>query len=1143
VHPNQPKPSQVTPSITEDTMKCPKCHLENREGAKFCKSCGTTLDHICPSCGHVYESDCHFCDECGHRLREQKSPLPIDYTRPDSYTPNYLANKILRTRSTIEGERKVVTVLFADVSNSSAIVEKLDPEEVHLIMDGCFDIILDRIHRYEGTINQFKGDGVMALFGAPIAHEDHAQRACYAALSIQRALEKYEEKMSEEYGIEFKMRFGINSGLVMVGAIGNDLRMDYTADGDTTYLAKRLEAIAGPGHIFISENTYRQVKAYFKFEAEGPSTLKGLEGEHHAYRLVDASSVKTRFDEAVSKGLVRFVGRENSLMTLRNTWDEATDGFGQVLGIVGEPGVGKSRLLFEFKRSLADEDIHFLECRCIPYGDSIAYLPFVNILKPFFSIQEGQRNSEITRNIQEKISLLEKDCSSFMLPAFQQLLFLEFADESWHKIEPKQRRQHIFEALKWLFLSMSKEKPLIIFVDDLHWMDRSSEEFLGYFIDAMSQNRILLVLLYRPEYTPPWANRSYFSQIGLGKLKRKSVVELTSAVLEDVAVDGELEQLILKQCGGNPLFVEEFIHSLLENDFIRRKNDRFVLVPGSVDMKIPHTIHGILATRIDRLDDLQKQILQAASAIGHDFDYRVLQTVTGMGEELKSYLDKLQHLEFIYEKEAFPELNYTFKHALIQEVAYSSLLLKRRIELHAGIGSAVEGLYADRLDEYFEILAYHFSYGEDYPKAYRYLKLSGKKAEDYFSHSSAFRFFQKALKISDHLPKDQTSDAERLEICKMMTRPLSMLGFPKGSLGVLEEGATIAKKLGDQSSLARFYNDMSLLYTARGDSGLSIAHGEKGFCEAEKIEDVDMMAPLALSLCYAYVTSSQYDKVSDIALRVAGLIEKNGRKLDFFSTPFVLYSFLLGVGGMSMAMQGDFKKGEAVSKQGLKYALESGHKMTLAFNELQCASVLVLKGDGQRALKHCQNSISYSEDIKWPTILSQGWTLLGYARYLLGEPDQAREFALKGLRIQEDSGIEAMISLHYYLLAMILFQQGELEEALGWCEKALEFAIKNHEKRYEGLSKIWIGRILGSKTISQFSEGERLILEGNEILKQLGLRPALAQGHVNLGELYRNSGKEKKALEHLRIATSMFEAMEMESWAAICPEAMNDPQR
>jgi tetratricopeptide (TPR) repeat protein len=554
-------------------------------------------------------------------------------------------------------------------------------------------------------------------------------------------------------------------------------------------------------------------------------------------------------------------------------------------------------------------------------------------------------------------------------------------------------------------------------------------------------------------------------------------------------------------------------------------------------MKIPDTIHGILAARIDNLDDLLKQIIQAASVIGNNFGYRILKTVTGMGKELKSCLDKLQSFEFVYEREHAPELEYTFKHALIQEVAYSSLLLKRRIDLHARIGLAAEFLYADKVDEFYEILAYHFSLGEDYPKAYKYLKLSGEKAEEYFSHLPAFHFFEKAQKTYDKLPEQDRDNAEKLGICKMMTRPIAMLGFPKGSLNILKRGAKLAKELGDQKSFSRFHNDISILYTARGDSLLSIAHSEKSFNEAEKIEDIEMMAPLALSLCYAFVASCNYNKVIDISLRVAGLIEKIERKSDFINTPFILYSFLLGVCGMALAMLGDFKKGKMVSEKGLNHAVKSGHKMTLAFNELQHTSVLVLKGDGQEAMGHCQNTIKYSEDIKWPTILSQGWTVLGYASYLLGELDRARDFVFKGLKIQQDSGIEAMISLHYCTFSMVLFNLGEIEEALQWSEKALESSIKNHEKRYEGLSKIWIGRILGSKEKAQYIEGEQFILEGHEILKELGVRPAMAQGHLNLGELYRNSGKEFKAVEHLRKAKSMFEEMEMDYWSTRCREA------
>jgi class 3 adenylate cyclase/tetratricopeptide (TPR) repeat protein len=1118
-------------------MQCPKCQFDNREGVKFCEDCGAKFKVACPACKADIPFGRKFCGECGHRLIPISEHLPVDYSQLQSYTPKHLAEKILTNRSAIEGERKLVTVLFADVANYTAMAEKLDPEEIHQIMDGCFRILMDEIHHYEGTINQFTGDGIMALFGAPIAHENHAQRACYAALSIQRALEDYREKLRGDYGVGFKMRFGINTGMVMVGAIGNDLRMDYTADGDTTYLASRLESIAEPGKVFLSENTYRLVKAYFKLEALGPVTLKGIEEEQNVYLLVDSSRLRTRFDEAISKGLARFVGRKKGMATLRNTWNEATEGHGQVLGVMGEPGVGKSRLLLEFKRSLVEEDIHFLEGRCLPYGDSIAYLPFLDILKSYFSIQEGQSNSDITQNIIEKITCLKKEYSPFLLPAFQQLLSLGDIDEPWYQIEPKEKKNHIFEALKWLLLTMSEEKPLITLVDDLQWIDKTSEEFLSYFIDSIPQNPILLVLLYRPEYTHPWGNRSHYSKIGLGQLTKKSVFELTSAVLDAVSVAADLKQLILKKCAGNPLFVEEFIHALLENEYIKRENGQFVLAPESDSIKIPDTIHGIVAARIDKLDGLLKQIIQAASVIGQDFGYRILQNITGKGAELKSCLDKLQSLEFIYERRLFPELEYTFRHALIQEVAYNSLLKKRRIELHARIGLATEFLYADKLDESYEILAYHFSLGEDYPKAYRYLKLSGQKAEEYFSHLPAFHFFEKAQKTLDKLPDADKNAAEKLEIYQMMTRPLAMLGFPAGSLNILKEGASVAEELGDQKSFSRFHNDISILYTARGDSLLSIAHSEKSFNEAEKIEDVELMAPLALSLCYAFVTACKYDKVIDIALRVIGLIEKNERKTDFFNTPFVLYSFLLGICGMAMAMRGDFRKGKMVSEKGLNHAVKSGHKMTLAFCELQYASVLVLKGDGQKAMGHCQNTIKYSGDIQWPTILSQGWTILGYAHYLIGQLDRAREFVSKGLKLQEDSDIEAMMSLHYCTLSMVLFDLGNFEEGLKWSEKALELSVKNHEKRYEGLSKIWIGRILGSTEKARYRQGEKFILEGYEILKKLGVRPAMAQGHLYLGELYRNSGEEFKAAEQLEKARSMFEEMEMEYWTAKAREA------
>jgi tetratricopeptide (TPR) repeat protein len=412
------------------------------------------------------------------------------------------------------------------------------------------------------------------------------------------------------------------------------------------------------------------------------------------------------------------------------------------------------------------------------------------------------------------------------------------------------------------------------------------------------------------------------------------------------------------------------------------------------------------------------------------------------------------------------------------------------------------------------------------------LKLSGKKAEANYSHSEAFNFYRKALKIFDKLPDAQKNNEEKLDIYNLMRLPIAMLGYPEGSLRILEAGAEIAKHAGDQKSLARFYNNMSILHTARGDSLLSIANSEKSFQEAQKIEDIEMMAPVALSLSYAYASTCQYSKLIEISLTIIELIEKTGKESEFFNTPFNLYSFILGLCGTTMGIRGDFRKGTSISEKGLNHARKIGHATTLAFAELQRACLLILRGDGRAAIPHCQNSIKHSEDTEWPTILSQAWTVLGYSNYLIGDLEQARKCVAEGMKIQEDSGIEAMLSMHYWIYSLVLFSSGELEDALRCSEKTLDLSKEHNEKRYEGLSKILIGRILGNKKKEKYKEGEQFILEGYQILKELSARPAMAQSFFDLGELYINSGEMDQALKHLEKAKSMFDEMEMEYWSA-----------
>ena len=744
-------------------MKCPKCQFNNAEGAKFCNECGKKLELVCPECGKVNPLGSKFCNECGHDLRRPKEALPVDYDQPQSYTPKHLADKILTTRTSVEGERKLVTVLFADVANYTSMSEKFDPEEVHQIMDGCFKILMDEIHRHEGTINQFTGDGIMALFGAPVAHEDHAQRACHAALAIQRALEGYSDNLEKRLGLVFRMRVGLNSGPVVVGSIGDDLRMDYTAVGDTTNLAARMESMARPSTILGTASTYRLARDFFDFRPLGKVQVKGKEESQEVYELVEASEVATRIEAAAAKGLTRFVGRTREAEALKDAFEKARSGSGQVVGVVGEAGVGKSRLLLELRNMLSAGESTYLEGQCLQYGSSMAYRPILGILRSYFDVKEGDQEADIKKNMEKRILQLDENLKS-TFPPFHEILSLEVEDAVYLKVEPQEKRMRTFEAVRDLLVRESQDRPVVLAIEDLHWIDRTSEEFLDYLIGWLANARILLILLYRPEYTHKWGSKSYYNKIGLDQLSTKTSTELVQSILEGAEVVPELSELILKRAAGNPLFMEEFTHTLLENGCIQRKDNQFILSKTFAEIQVPDTIQGIIAARMDRLEDTLKRVMQVASVIGREFAFRILRTITGMKEELKSHLLNLQGLEFISEKQLFPELEYIFKHALTQEIAYNSLLLKRRKEIHKRIGRAIEEIYPDRLEEYYELLAYHYMRSDNTEKALEYLDRANQKAARVSAMEEAKAYFDKAMELLDSLPETELNQRRRISV-------------------------------------------------------------------------------------------------------------------------------------------------------------------------------------------------------------------------------------------------------------------------------------------------------------------------------------------------------------------------------------------
>jgi predicted ATPase/class 3 adenylate cyclase len=1121
-------------------MKCPKCQSENPEGVKFCGECGNKLEIRCSKCNAANPPQFKFCGECGQAFTQAEtlSPVNYNYNHPQSYTPKHLADKILTSRSTIEGERKLVTVLFADVAGFTAISEKLDAEQVHEVMDGCFRILMDEIHRFEGTINQFTGDGVMAIFGAPIAHEDHAQRACHAALAIQRAIEPYAEKLKTVLGIEFRLRIGINSGPVVVGSIGDDLRMDYTAQGDTSNLASRMESHAELGTALISENTYRLVKDFFELASKGKLQVKGKQAPVEAYRLEGAGEVVTRIGASAAKGLTRFVGRTPEIEALKEVFAKAQSGQGQVVGIVGEAGVGKSRLLLELCNTLPERDYTYLEGHCLHYGGAMPYLPILDVFRSYIGIKEGERESVVREKINERILGLDENLST-AIPPFQELLSLKPDDEKYAELEPKQKREKTFEAFRDLIVRGSQERPLILAIEDLHWIDKTSEEFLDYMIGWLPTTHILLVLLYRPEYTHAWGSKSYYGKIGVDQLSSDTSAELVRAILDGGNVMPNLRDLILSRASGNPFFMEELTHSLLEDGSIRKKDGHYVLGAKVSDIQVPDTVQGIIAARMDRLEEGLKRIMQVASVIGREFAFRILNAITEMKEDLKSNLVNLQGLEFIYEKSLFPELEYIFRHALSQEVAYNSLLLKRRKEIHEKIGNAIEELYPDRLEEFYEMLAYHYAKSNDISRACHYLKLSGDKARKIFSSLQAFEFYNEAAKLLRNQPDDHENRRLRLVVIQPMARLITVLGSPEGSFELLTEGEKLANDLAKKKALAHFQTALGIFYlTSLGNPTKGREYIEKALGEADLIGDTEILIPAMADLIKFSSLEGRYSSICKIAPKTIALIEKAHAELEHFNQGYNQYSVLQALYGVSLAITGKFSEGEPFLKNGLSFALDLNDLLSLGMIEQSYGRFYYEKGDAKNMAKHLRSCISYYEKSKFEMLLGVVWGMLGKAYLFLGQTELALQCAQKGLDMHKTVGVSLWLGYRYTMLGEIHFELGDFENALDYCKQAVPLCQKHNEKPEEAVALISLGRVIGLTSSIEFEKARNLILRGTNILQELEQRPRYATGRFYLGELYAHAGQKEEALQNLEQAGTMFQEMGMDYWLDKTQEVM-----
>ena len=1096
------------------------------------------MEMECPNCSATIPLGKKFCGQCGQKIDSEPPSPTIDYQRPESYTPKFMAEKILTTRSSVQGERKIVTVLFGDVAGYTSLSEKLDPEDVHQIMDGCFKILMDEIHRYEGTINQFTGDGVMALFGAPLAHEDHAQRACHAALSIQKAMEEYNRQVVNVHHVDFKMRIGLNSGPVVVGAIGDDLRMDYTAIGDTTNMAARMESMATPGSVLLSSKTSRLAMDYFELTSLGEVQIKGKAEPQEIFELTGVGKVITRLDASIAKGLTRFLGRKREMDVLREAFDNTRSGTGQVIGIVGEAGVGKSRLNLELRAGLG-EACHYLEGRCLQFGSTIPFLPVLDILRGFFEITDDDRDANISDRMKEKLRQLDENLLR-ALPAYQDLLSLAVDDPSWNALDPKEKRNMTFEAIRDLLIRYSEDRPLILLVDDLHWMDKTSEEFLGYFIDWLSHASILLLLCYRPEYSHGWGSKSYYSKIGLDQLPLDTCGEFIQSVLGKGSVNPELKDLLLSRAAGNPLFMEELTRTLLQNGSIVEKDGHYSLGAEISHVDVPDTIQGIIAARMDRLEDSIKRTMQMASVVGRDFAYPILHAITDMQEELKTSLLTLQGLEFIYEKRLFPELEYIFKHAVTQEVAYNSLLRRKRREIHEKIGKALERIYQEKLDEFVEIIAHHYAQSANHEKSTHYLILAGDRAMRNNSGWEAFGFYKQALNALHKLPTTGENNQLQLEVLHKMIVPVILLGFPEEALEILKQGRQLSEDLGDQKSLIRFLSNMGLFYATRGGHEQGMAYSGRAFEEAEKTRDVRLMAQTSPDFCLSLMTAGRFASVIDIATRIVKRIDETGTQSEKFGGPANIYNSLLCITGYCKAIMGQLTEGFALCKESLERSSGLGDLTTTGLCEFYCGIILLMKGDAEPAMGYLERSVKLLEKARFIQPLALSWSSLGFAHTLRGDPSKGLECSQKGLNFYSEAGVTWHMASHLFILAWCRAVSGDAEGARTTMEEALASARENHEKYAEGKALLWMGKILAGPPFQDHGGAEDAIMRGIEILESLKARVDLSTAQLFLGELYADRGRTEKAREHVKAAAAMFRDMEMDEWLDRAEKKLQD---
>ena len=1047
---------------------------------------------------------------------------------PETYTPKHLAERIINSKAALEGERKQVTVLFADLKGSMELLSDRDPEEARRLLDPVLEHMIEAVHRYEGTVNQVMGDGIMALFGAPLAHEDHAVRGVLRRPPDAGERQDVRGRGAGSHGVLVRIRVGVNSGEVVVRAIGSDLHMDYTAVGQTTHLAARMEQLASPGSILLAPSTVHLVEGFVAVRSLGAVPVRGLAEPLEAHEVTGVGPARTRLQAAASRGLVRFVGRDDELEHLRRALQRAGAGHGQVTAIVGAAGVGKSRLLHEFAHSRHLHGWRVLEAASVSYGRATSYRPVIELLRGYFAIGDRDDLRTIREKMTERLLTLDRTLELALSPLLA-LLDVPVDDPAWRGLEPAQRRQHTLDAVKRLLLREAREQPLLVVFEDLHWIDGETQALLDALVDVLGSVRLLLLVNYRPEYQHAWASKSVYSQVRLDAMPAETADELLDVLLGEDPSLVPLRPLLVKR--GNPFFLEETVRTLVESGALAGERGRYRLVHPVQKIQVPVTVQVVLAARIDRLAAEDKRLLQTASVIGKDVSFGLLRAIADLPDDaIHRGLNRLEATEFLVETGLYPDLTYSFKHVLTHEVASAGVLYERKRALHARIVDALESLAPERRAEQVERLAHHARGAERWEQAARYFRLAAAKAIDRSALAEAAEAFEQALDAIGRLPETRDRLEETIDVRLELRNAIWPIGRLDRALDILRGAEAIAKRLGDRRRLGRVLGYLVGHFSLTGDPERAIAVANEAFVIASELADIAVRIIPENAQAWAYLTTGDFRRAAEIYRRVIATLDgplASERLNTYIQQGMNARAFL----AWALTELGEFDAAWAPAEEALRIATTANRP----FGQLQASHSLgfihLRRGEFARAIPVLERAVEICRVSNLKALAFHGvaaflggsyaWSgRVGDAITLL-DPVVAQT-ATMGAWFDHIIGIIPLGEAH--LLA------GKLDEARRLGERAVDVCVAHRERGHHAWALRLLGAVAASGPAVDRAVAGRHYQQALALAEELGMRPLVAHCHLGLATLYRRTDKRQDAQEHLATATMMYRDMGMTYW-------------